>query len=460
MERFLFKKLELWQLILTVIIGFILLISYGAWIKKILAEGSNYGRAARIALEFAEIPSNLSKLVGPNPWIEMSEGHSSMFLPFKQRFKGKGGFFFAYPQASNSEAGYLLLSRYDRDRSSSVVELVDLNKQEIVHAWRPDFNILKKIGHFNDDVGYHISRFHPSAMRMHSPLLAFDGSLYFHDGSSIFRVNWCSQNIQTINGIFHHSLEFDWDGNIWTPGHIFPSSIPGTGSNFKDNSISKISREGRIIFEKSVAQILIDNGFAYLVYAAGRATDDPIHLNDVEPVKEDSKYWKKGDVFLSFRNLSMIVLYRPRTNKIVWHRQGPWNGQHDVDILDSSRISIFNNNIIETKSTFLVSGYNEVIEYDFKTDKLSKRYNDALSLNQVKTKTEGVAEILSNGDLFVEEQNYGRLLRTSKNGEVVWSFVNRASNGTIYVLNGSRMIDSKLGNQIVSQLAYQQCEGG
>ena len=53
--------------------------------------------------------------------------------------------------------------------------------------------------------------------------------------------------------------------------------------------------------------------------------------------------WKKGDLFLSLRNVSAVLLYRPSTDQIVWMKRGPWIGQHDVDILDDHRIGIYDN---------------------------------------------------------------------------------------------------------------------
>jgi hypothetical protein len=51
------------------------------------------------------------------------------------------------------------------------------------------------------------------------------------------------------------------------------------------------------------------------------------------------------DLFLSLpRSSSNVILYRPATNKVIWRKDGPWSRQHDVDILDNHRISIFNNN--------------------------------------------------------------------------------------------------------------------
>ena len=45
---------------------------------------------------------------------------------------------------------------------------------------------------------------------------------------------------------------------------------------------------------------------------------------------------------------------------------GPFFHQHDVDILDEHRISIFNNNAKNFKNVDVVDGHNEVIIYDLR----------------------------------------------------------------------------------------------
>ena len=78
--------------------------------------------------------------------------------------------------------------------------------------------------------------------------------------------------------------------------------------------------------------------------AVGEFEYDRIHLNDIEPILKDGPFWKKGDVFLSIRDQSMIVLFRPTTNKILNVIQGPFNMQHDIDIISDEEIMFFNNN--------------------------------------------------------------------------------------------------------------------
>ena len=138
--------------------------------------------------------------------------------------------------------------------------------------------------------------------------------------------------------IFHHSLEQDHEGNFWVPTSVYPYLVDkkfvGSERNvYSDDAITKVSPNGEILFQKSVTNIFIENNLGFLIFPiTAFYTTDPIHLNDIQPVLTDSLYWKRGDLFLSLRNQSMIVLYRPSTNKIIWKGTNSIIQQHDVDI--------------------------------------------------------------------------------------------------------------------------------
>ena len=74
----------------------------------------------------------------------------------------------------------------------------------------------------------------------------------------------------------------------------------------------------------------------------------------------------------------MVLLYRPLTNKIIWKGTGPFFYQHDVDILNDHTISVFNNNSKDFVEGEVVDGHNEVIIYDFKSNKYSYYLKDSL----------------------------------------------------------------------------------
>ena len=99
-----------------------------------------------------------------------------------------------------------------------------------------------------------------------------------------------------------------------------------------------------------------------------------------------------------------------------------------------------------------MDGHNEVIIYDFKTNKYSSYLNESLIKNDVRTVTQGRSEILPNGDLFIEETEYGRTLYFNSDGSLRWTHVNRSNNGTIYRVKWSRILHSKNDVQIVKNL--------
>ena len=196
------------------------------------------------------------------------------------------------------------------------------------------------------------------------------------------KIDECSNLIfQNTHDMFHHSIEIDVDSNIWMPTHMYPQTLPSekvgrkliVDNGYLDDGIAMLSPDGEVLFEKSVSEIFLENDLEYLLFSVGDLTfnRDPIHLNDIQPVNYDGKYWKKGDVFLSLRHQSMIVLYRPSSNKIIWKGTGPFFHQHDVDILDDHKISIFDNNAKILEGGRTVDGHNRVIIYDFSKDEFS-----------------------------------------------------------------------------------------
>ena len=213
-------------------------------------------------------------------------------------------------------------------------------------------------------------------------------------------------------------------------------------STFRDDGIMQVSSDGKILFKKSIIQMFIDNNLGDLIHGGGEETFDPIHLNDIQPVLVDGPFLDKGDIFLSLRNLSMIILYRPTTNKVLWYQQGPWIYQHDVDILGNNEISIFNDNLNLEKNK--VNGNNNTLIYDFSSKKTFNPYKKAYEINKIATPEAGLSEILNNNDIFVEETLNGRLLRMDKNGKIIWKYINRSSNKKLYILSWTRYLSNKI----------------
>jgi hypothetical protein len=428
-------KIELWVLSLVGVLFFIGLMGYGSLVRhKILAPINKFPVMSGVAYFIAEIPSNLRDII---------QGKSDKELQAKDRFPNLSGF-----QGKPLEKEtYLILSKYDGDTERSIVELVDLRSFEVKKTWRPDIDKINGLVDTSlpEFKNLHRDKYARRYSILH-PFLTEDGGLIFKNESPLIKIDKNSQLVwQNQEDVFHHSIEQDHEGNLWVPSSIYPYQIDkkyvGSKHRYKDDAITKVSADGEILFQKSITKLFIENNLQYMIFPVQDViTFDPIHLNDIQPVLSDSPYWKRGDVFLSLRGLSMIILYRPSTNKIIWMKAGLTAGQHDVDILDDHRISIFNNNAYLFYNGRKVDGTSEVVIYDFKTDSYSKYLNESLKQYDVITSSQGQIEILDNGDLFIEEQNYGRLLYFNKDASMQWQYVNRADNGNVYLLSWSSIL--------------------
>ena len=442
-----FRKIEIWILYLVLLLGIPVFISFGAIVRYEMLGGTKLKKISKTALFLAELPEK---------FIRLSSNINSRQV--NDRFPLLSGF----NGIPNSQMSYLLLSRYDGDLKEGLVELVDLTNFEVLHTWNPDLDGFNKLVNKIDEFKYLDRDNKNSRQTLRHPLLIKDGGLLFNSQGPLRKIDACSNLIfQNQDDEFHHSIEKDIEGNIWVPSTIYPQSLPikkvgrdiSKDGGYIDDGIVKISPDGEILFEKSVSQIFIDNGLEYLLFST--STDlknfirDPIHLNDIQPVDFSGEFWKKGDVFLSLRHQSMVLLYRPLTNKIIWKGTGPFFHQHDVDILNNHTISIFNNNSKFFKYGDTVDGHNQVLIYDFKTNEYSSYMNDSLIKSDVRTITEGRNQILKNGDLFVEETNTGRTLYFNSDGSLRWTYLNRSDNNKIYAVSWSRIIYNNSDIEIV-----------
>jgi hypothetical protein len=205
-----------------------------------------------------------------------------------------------------------------------------------------------------------------------------------------------------------------------------------------------------------IADVLDANGLGEL-WRSHPYSDDPFHLNDVQPILSSGPYWQKGDLLLSLRNLSTILLYRPSTGKVLWHRTGPWAMQHDVSVIDDHRISVFNNNWRVAWPEGEVDGTNRVAVYDFATDKVTFPMDKVMRALDINTRAQGRATPLPGGDFMIEETERGRVLRAAPDGTVRWLYTSATPDGKRLQLRWSRYIDPQTEQSALSQAQGAKC---
>jgi len=265
-----------------------------------------------------------------------------------------------------------------------------------------------------------------------SPILLSDRSIVIHNDESwnLFRLDEQSNILwHNTDHQYHHGINLDHEGNIWacTSNEV---QMLKNKMIYRDNSITKIDvGTGDVLFHKSISEIFIENDMPYVLHGqaneVSRKGFDPLHLNEVEPVLNDGTHWKKGDLFISLRDRSMIFLYRPSTNEILKVIQGPFYNQHDIDVRSDSTVSLFNNNVTSlgkldhpgerTRSddhllpNTTLNLNAQVLIYNFNSDTFTAVFPEKFIENNVYTATQGLHHFMANGDLFVESQEEGKI---------------------------------------------------
>lgn len=356
------------------------------------------------------------------------------------------------------DTGYLLFSGVDPILKRSVVQLIRISDGRTVANWSPDWrDIFQK---------YSLEGSPMNARAMH-PLLLENADVVFNANGALLRVSACnSQAVWAINnGEFHHSVEFDENNDaIWVPSvsHDGLSSNPWLQNQVRDDALAHVSLDGTLLEKLSFARILRENGLQAMMLATSgtEIIHDPIHINQIVVARSDSKYWHCGDLLISARHLSTLFLYRPSTNKIIWYQTGPWMSQHSVDFVDDHRISVFNNNVISVRRSehafMKAEDTNQVLLYDFDKKQITQPYATLLAESRPITFTEGRARVLSDGGLFIEESNFGRHLRFTRD-RLLWSRVNDYDETHIGLVSWSRYLTADEVNVPLQALASMHC---
>ena len=291
------------------------------------------------------------------------------------------------------------------------VQIRNLKDDRVAHSW---------------ELGGYFAPHH----RIFHPLVLADTSLiYAKNGDEGVRcVDAAGQELWHQKEVgMHHAMNLDHKGNIWVCGYDlsrYPRALNAVKYQlgdrkfvFTDNYVAQIHPEtGDLLFKKSLADLIFENDLFYL-FAKSAVTDDPIHLNDVQPVLTSGPFMDAGDLFLSFRTSSVIIQYRPMTDEIIRVIEGPFANQHDVDILNDSTIAIFNNNAptrrwredANRKSEDELRNFgtfsSHIVHYNLSAQTFTAPHKDTYAAKGIYTFTEGLFEYLDDGAVLIEEQN-------------------------------------------------------
>lgn len=315
-----------------------------------------------------------------------------------------------FQSINNLDSDFIVLSTYSDTSNTRSIVLLNLMNDSILYKWT-----VKNPQHENTRI------FNPLLLPEKSLVFSFDFFTGLRRIDSMTNTIWRQDSIHA-----HHAMNLDKNGNIWTcsTDPVFYATglyqLNDTSIFYTDNYITKVDSEtGRILFHKSVTEILRENNLSGYILKSSNV-NDPLHINDVEPALKTTSYYKEDDLFISSRNLSLVMHYRPSTNKVIDIIEGPFTSQHDVDFLNDGSLVIFNNNYYvyqsntpleppRDSSRLKIAGdfYSNIVHYDFSNNSLSFIGDSLFRENKIFTKSEGLMEFIDPSTYLVEEQNSG-----------------------------------------------------
>jgi hypothetical protein len=317
----------------------------------------------------------------------------------------------------------------------------------IVHRWPVRFySVFSDTGHIKKE-------WVPQSdwnAEIHGAIAFPDGSVLFNfEEKGLVRMDRCGAVQWTLARMTHHSLAVSHDGGYWVPSLRTidrASPIPALTPPYKEDTILKVSPDGKVLQEISVLEVLFENNLEAYLFAngpegSGLSNWDPTHVNDVEELSREMAthfaQFAAGDLLVSLRNLNMVLVVDPATRRVKWHRTGLWMDQHDPDFQADGKITVFSNNNDRTELGSILGG-STIVEVDPAGGATRIRFGGNAKERWF-TPYRGKHQIMENGNTLIVESHAGRVIEVTPAGDTVWKFVNRYDTEYVaYVIDAIR----------------------
>ena len=350
-------------------------------------------------------------------------------------------------------------------------------------GWRPEVRLLDRSGRL-----VHRWRLNPPALfpdsldqrrigqrYIHGSHLQPDGTLLVNFGQvGTVQVDACDTVEWRRAARSHHSIASAEDGTYWIPGSsqtprrttpAHPNGFPGLDAPVYHEPLLHVSDDGTVLDRLNVLDLLYANDLerhlaeAFQPQAKGKGpkTKDITHVNDVEPLgpslEDEYPLFDAGDLLVSVRNLSLVLVVDPGTGKVKWHAEDPFIMQHDPDFLGNGWIGVFDNASDFTLRGTMLGG-SRIVALQPHTDSVEVRFPTAQS-DTFYTAAQGKWQQLDNGNMLLTESRAGRVVEVTPEGRTVWEwitapysqrYVPAVTEATRYALTRSDVADWSCGS--------------
>jgi hypothetical protein len=153
---------------------------------------------------------------------------------------------------------------------------------------------------------------------------------------------------------------------------------------------------------------------------------DYFHLNAVNVLPStllgarDPRF-QEGNLLICLRNVNQIAVLEKGTYRILWAwGQGELEWPHHPTMLENGHILVFDNGVERGYSRVVeLNPVDQVVVWEYKSEPPQAFYSSV----------GGSAQRLPNGNTLISEFNKGRAFEVTKDGEVVWNWLNPLAKG-------------------------------
>jgi len=309
-------------------------------------------------------------------------------------------------------AGYTLFAPYQSE--TTTVYLVDLDGT-VVHTWQTPYPA---------QYGYLTER----------------GTLFYNGKTPGASGSFISDKPYKVGAV----MELDWNGRVlWEAQHPehHHDGIRLRNGNVLLLCLTKLPRElsARVKGGRAGTEHHGDMYGDYLVEmtTAGRSVWEyrvweHLHpeIDRITAIQEPRDAWSNGnglaelpngDIVVSFRTISTVVVIERTTGAIIWRLGAPpLCGQHAPTLLANGNLLIFDNGPHRVDHPI---PFSRIIEVELATKKIAWEYREKRESDFFSPRISN-AQRLPNGNTLICEGDFGRLFEVTVGGEIVWEYVN------------------------------------
>jgi len=282
-----------------------------------------------------------------------------------------------------------------------------------VHRWRFDYADVPNAPEVEDP--------QLAAVWRTARLLPGGDLLAIFEGHALVRLTRDSELVWAFGARPHHALGVTADGELLVLTRRV-DTVPWVNAD-EPVYVDAITRldpaTGRELGRLDVFDAFERSAFRDLVESAPARVGDVLHTNALRVLDgtgaDRLAALRSGNVLLSMRHTHALAIVDLEAGRVVWAKTGVWRLQHDPTVLDDGSILLFDN------AGFGLSS--QVIELDPRTGGVEWAWRgdppDAFF-----TLFCGGAQRLSGGTTLITESCRGRAFEVTRDGEVVWEYVN------------------------------------